>query len=244
MSPEIDPWYCFGDDHHHLHDRLQQRDAGPLLGVAERSPARTGRTRPATSPRRGTCRSAGRTPGPRTGTGTCTPSSRLRGGLPRRSGCTPSGSTPGVIAVHEVDVVRVRLHLRSSSSSISWTFSSICSGVERLVLHVDDGELAAAARLLDELVSRSIGLAERLAVRHPRLAELDQLGSLLRHVRAPASASRRDFQVQLAHAGEDRVLRLLVGVRLQRRVVADQPAERLAELAGVERLGERQRLRR
>ena len=81
---------------------------------------------------------------------------------------------------------------------------------------------------------------ERLAVGHAGLPERDQLLVFLRHADGPLELFDRDFQVEFAHPGEDRFLRFLVRVGFQRGVVADEPAQRLADLARVERLGERQ----
>ena len=75
-----------------------------------------------------------------------------RGCRPRPDGMYSFGTTPWLISFDEVDVVRVRLIFGSSSSSISAIFSSISSGVSGVYLHVDDGELAATAGLLGELV--------------------------------------------------------------------------------------------
>ena len=73
---------------------------------------------------------------------------------------------------------------RSSSSSSRWTSLNHFLG-KRLVAHLDDGELAAAAGLLDVARLELDLLGERLAIRHHAACRR----SPARHDRAPACGS-------------------------------------------------------
>ena len=90
----------------------------------------------------------------------------------------------------------------------------------RFGLHVDDGVavLAAAARLADELGRGCLhGLRIGLAVGHLRPADV---GVDLELAHQPVDD---DLQVQLAHAGDDRLAGLLVGAHAERGVLLGQP---------------------
>src|SRR5262249_61574238 len=96
--------------------------------------------------------------------------------------------------VLEVDVVRVRLvalldRLRGAPLDPL--------RVQRHVAHVDDGELAATTRLLDEPRLELDRLGQRLSVGHPRLAERKELIALftLRQVQRPPDLLRPDLPV-------------------------------------------------
>src|ERR1039457_2000273 len=84
--------------------------------------------------------------------------------------------------------------------------------------------LAPAARLADELALARDVLADRLAVRDLRLA----------HVRADVELAHHavddDLEMELAHPGDDRLVRLLVRVDAERRVFLHELRERHAHL--------------
>src|SRR5207237_1109168 len=82
----------------------------------------------------------------------------------------------------------------------------------------------ATALLADESAD-AVGLAlDRLAIGDLRLADVRVDGKLAQH------AVDDDLEVQLAHAGDDRLGGLLVGVDLERRVFLGELGERLAHL--------------
>ena len=98
-------------------------------------------------------------------------------------------------------------------------------------LEADDdvSVLAAAAGLADvtllDLLDRH---CDRLAVRDLRLADVGLDAELAHH---PVD---EHLEVQLAHAADDRLAGLLVGVDLERRVLVGERAERLAQLVLVD----------
>ena len=106
-------------------------------------------------------------------------------------------------------------------------------GVFRQRLHAADdvGVLARAAGLLAVLGVELAGLRRRLAVVDLRRADLDL------HAVFAADALDVDLQVQLAHAGHDRLGRLFVGEDVQRGVFAAEAVQGLAELVGPVALG-------
>ena len=79
--------------------------------------------------------------------------------------------------------------------------------------------------LLLDLLDR---LGDRLAVGHLRLADVGLDAELAHH---PVD---QHLEVQLAHAGDDRLAGLVVGVDPERRVLLRERAERLAELVLVD----------
>jgi hypothetical protein len=85
--------------------------------------------------------------------------------------------------------------------------------------------LALAARLAHELAF-DVGhrLADGLAVGHLRLADVGLDAELALH------AVDDDFQVQLAHAGDDGLATFLVGAHAERRIFGGQAAQRDAHL--------------
>ena len=94
-------------------------------------------------------------------------------------------------------------------------------------LHVDDGVavLAAAAGLAHELAADALdGVSDRLAVGDLRPADV---GVDLELAHQPVDD---DLQVQLAHAGDDRLAGLLVGAHAEGRILLGQPAEGGLEL--------------
>src|SRR5205814_2912955 len=96
--------------------------------------------------------------------------------------------------------------------------------VRRLELEPDVAVLAAAARLLDELAFGLERLLERLAVGDLRLADGGLDAELALH------AVDDDLEVQLAHARNDGLARLLVGAHAERRVLLRKTPERHAHL--------------
>ena len=106
--------------------------------------------------------------------------------------------------------------------------------------------LAAPARLTDELALAFRRLRDRLAVGDLRLAR-DRL-----HVELAEHPVLDDVQMQLAHAGDDRLTRFLVRCHAERRVFLGEPLQRHRHLVAVglavrldrhrdDRLGERDR---
>ena len=77
---------------------------------------------------------------------------------------------------------------------------------------------------LTNLPSASTDLRDRLAVRDLRLADVGLDAELALH------AVDDDLEVQLAHAGDDRLARFLVGVHAERRVFLRQALQRHAHL--------------
>ena len=107
--------------------------------------------------------------------------------------------------------------------------------------------LAAAAGLAHEAPVALGGLADRLAVGHLRLADVGGDLELAHH------AVDEHVEVQLAHAGDERLAGLLVVVDAERRILLGEPLEGDAELVLVglrlgldgdldDRLGEGHRL--
>ncbi len=94
----------------------------------------------------------------------------------------------------------------------------------RLHLEPHVAVLAAAARLLDELAFDFRRLADRFAIRHLRRADVGLDAELALH---PVD---QDLEVQLAHAGDDRLARFFVGAHAERRVFLRQAIERDAHL--------------
>ena len=85
--------------------------------------------------------------------------------------------------------------------------------------------LALAARLADELALDLVdALADGLAVRDLRTADIRVDLELAHH------AVDEDLEVQLAHAGDDRLPGLLIGVHAERRIFLGQLAQRDAQL--------------
>ena len=84
--------------------------------------------------------------------------------------------------------------------------------------------LAAATRLLDELALGFNLFAERLAVGHLRLAN-----ARLDAEFAPHTVDQ-NLEMQLAHAGDDRLARFLVGAHTERRIFLREAPERDAHL--------------
>ncbi len=83
---------------------------------------------------------------------------------------------------------------------------------------------SSCASLADVLAFRFRVLANRLAIRHLRLADVG-LDLVLAH-----HAVDDDFQMQLAHAADDRLAAIWVGVNLERRVFLRQSRQRHAHL--------------
>src|SRR5918997_1061561 len=97
--------------------------------------------------------------------------------------------------------------------------------LEGLDADLDLGELPRATGLLLVRVVRALdGLADRLAVGHLRLADVGL------DVELAAHAVDEDLQVELAHAGDDRLAGLLVEADLERRVLLGQLLDGGAEL--------------
>src|SRR3954471_20569006 len=90
----------------------------------------------------------------------------------------------------------------------------------RLDVDVDDAVLAGAAGLADEAALHLLGgAADRLAVGDLRTADVGL------DVELPAHAVDQHLEVQLAHAGDLRLPRLLVRLDLERRVLLGQAAQ-------------------
>src|SRR6185437_1290208 len=102
-------------------------------------------------------------------------------------------------------------------------------------LHVDHdvAVLSLAARLADELPFHLLhALLDRLAIRHLRAANVRV------HLELALHAIHDDFQVQLAHAGDDRLSSLGIRVHPERRVFLGELLQRDGELVLVRlRLG-------
>src|SRR4051812_31391050 len=97
--------------------------------------------------------------------------------------------------------------------------------LEGLDADLDLGELARATGLLLVRVVRALdGLADRLAVGHLRLADVGL------DVELAAHAVDEDLQVELAHAGDDRLAGLLVEADLEGRVLLGQLLDGRAQL--------------
>ena len=107
-------------------------------------------------------------------------------------------------------------------------------GVDELVarprgqrLDLDD-DLGVLARSTGLLLVRVLGLlhlaAQRLAVRHLGLADVRL------DLELPAHAVDHHLEVKLAHAGDDRLAGLLVGVDAEGRVLFGEPLDRDAQL--------------
>src|SRR5262249_20926436 len=101
------------------------------------------------------------------------------------------------------------------------------SALARLDLHQDVTELAATARLLRVLVLARDLLADRLAVRDLGLADVALDFELA------LQAVDDDLQVELAHATDDRLPRLFVGMHAERRVFRGELLKTDAELLDV-----------
>jgi hypothetical protein len=80
--------------------------------------------------------------------------------------------------------------------------------------------LAAAAGLAHELALGFDRAADGLAVGHLRLADVGL------HLELALHAVDDDFEVQLAHAGDDGLAGLLVGVHAERRIFLRQALQR------------------
>src|SRR6185503_14029877 len=94
----------------------------------------------------------------------------------------------------------------------------------RLHLEPDMAVLAAATGLLDELALDLDRLADRLAIRDLRRADVRLDAELALH---PVD---EDLEMQLAHARDDRLARFLVAAHAKRRVLLRQAIERNAHL--------------
>jgi len=84
--------------------------------------------------------------------------------------------------------------------------------------------LAASAGLPDVFAFRLGVLANRLPIRHLRLADVG-LNLVLAH-----HAVDDDFQMQLAHAADDGLPAVGIGMNLKRRIFLGEAAERHAHL--------------
>ena len=93
---------------------------------------------------------------------------------------------------------------------------------QRLDLDARDTELAAAARLPHEAAFGLRRLADRLLVRDLRPADVRVDAELALH------AVDDDVEVQLAHAGDDRLARLRVELHAEARVFFGELLQRLA----------------
>lgn len=95
--------------------------------------------------------------------------------------------------------------------------------------------LAGAARLLDVAIVRADHAAQRRAIRDQRPAG-DHRDAVLER-----EALHRDLEVELAHAGEQRLAGLRVGLEPQRWIRRDHAPEREAELLALRRGAPRRR---
>ena len=93
-----------------------------------------------------------------------------------------------------------------------------------LEAHLDVSVVARAAGLADVLAFRLGMLADGLAIRDLRLAHVGFHFVLAHH------AVDDDFQVQLAHAADDGLPGIGVGMHLERGIFLGQPAQRDAHL--------------
>ena len=96
--------------------------------------------------------------------------------------------------------------------------------LQRLEAHDHARELAGAAGLLLVRVVDLGGLRDRLAIGHLRLADARL------HLELAPHAVDDDVEMQLAHAGDDRLAGFLVGLHAERRILGGEPAERDAHL--------------
>src|SRR5215469_11199801 len=94
------------------------------------------------------------------------------------------------------------------------------AGLIRLDADFHVSILAAAAGLPDVLAFRFRLLANRLAIRHLRLADVGL------HVELAHHAVNDDLQVQLAHTADDRLSAVRIGRNLERRIFLRQLAQR------------------
>ncbi len=108
---------------------------------------------------------------------------------------------------------------------------------QRLIQHLDDGVLAAAARLLDVARLQLESLGQGLAVSHHGLAGQH------RDAMVALELVNRHLKVQLAHARQDQLLGFRIGAGPQRRIVAHHLAQRFGQLRLLNVLGRRDRLR-
>ncbi len=102
--------------------------------------------------------------------------------------------------------------------------------------HVNDGVLAAAARLLDIAVFELHGLRQRLAIGHHRLADSDGNAVIAQQF------VDGYFQVQLTHAAQDQLARLRIDAGMQGRIVAHHFAECVSQLGLIDVLGRQESL--
>src|SRR5690606_15980238 len=98
------------------------------------------------------------------------------------------------------------------------------AGFVRTDLDVDLGKLSATTRLLLVCVVLVHTCANGFAVSHLRTSDIGLYLEL-----AP-QAIDDDLQVQLAHAGDDRLAGLLVGRNLERRILFGKLLQTIAEL--------------
>ncbi len=91
-------------------------------------------------------------------------------------------------------------------------------------LTIDVAVLAAATGLLDELAFAVRRLGDRFAIGDLRLA------GVRLHLELAQHAVADDFQVQLAHAGDDRLAGFFVGEDAERRIFFREALERDAHL--------------
>ena len=94
----------------------------------------------------------------------------------------------------------------------------------RLDLDLDVSVVSRTARLPNEFAFRVRMLPDGFAVRHLRLAHVRL------HVELAHHAIHQDLKVQFAHAGDDRLSRIRVGVHLERRIFLRQLVQRDAHL--------------
>ena len=98
------------------------------------------------------------------------------------------------------------------------------TGLHRFDTQENVGVLAAAAGLPDELAFLLDRGTNRFTVGDLRLADIGQ------DVELPAHPIDDDIEVQLAHSGDDRLPRLLIGVHAERRIFLGQLPERNTHL--------------